>query len=246
MRPTGRCASLTSRGLPMRWTTSSSDDYGDETTLASLTYGYVYDQPGEGSDDQVMTCGDYALVVNADTGYVSLLRRYLEPDIEAGESGPVVPSTTRSGVSVPERSWFQPTRTTGVGQSRGLELCPRIGSSSIPPFSWRRRRNAGGCGGSAVVRRPGCTPSSGRPRSRPRRPRRSRSGRSGAPGSIYRGRASWVLPGCGRRAGSGCPGIRTRLPRWRAHTRSSPRAGWVRMGYSWARTCIRGAFVYDP
>lgn len=97
-------------------------DYGDETTLASLTYGYVYDQPGEGTNDQVMTCGDYALVVNTGIGYVSLLRRYLEPDIEAGQSGPVVPSATRSGVSVPEGSWFQPTRTTGVEQSRGLEL----------------------------------------------------------------------------------------------------------------------------
>ncbi len=103
--------------------------------MASLTYGYVYDhQPGEGTNDQVMTCGDYTLVVNTGIGYVSLLRRYLEPDIKAGKSGPVAPSTTRSGVSLPEESWFQPTRTTGVEQTRGLELCPRIGSNSIPPF----------------------------------------------------------------------------------------------------------------
>lgn len=82
----------------------------------------------------MMTCGDYTLVFNTGIGYVSLLRRYLEPDIKAGKSGPVAPSTTRSGVSLPEESWFQPTRTTGVEQTRGLELCPRIGSNSIPPF----------------------------------------------------------------------------------------------------------------
>lgn len=97
-------------------------DYGDETTLASLTYGYVYDRPGEGTNDEVMTCGDYALVVNTGIGYVSLLRRYLEPDVGARESGPVAASATRSGVSVPEGSWFELTRSTGVEQSRGLEL----------------------------------------------------------------------------------------------------------------------------
>ena len=96
--------------------------YGDETTMASLTYGYVYDEFGEGTNDQAMTCGDDALVVSTGIGYVSLLRRSLELDVEARESGLVAPSTTRSGVAAPEGSWFQPTRSTEVGQSRGLEL----------------------------------------------------------------------------------------------------------------------------
>lgn len=44
--------------------------------MASLTYGYVYDEFGEGTNDQAMTCGDDALVVNTGIGYVSLLRRH--------------------------------------------------------------------------------------------------------------------------------------------------------------------------
>lgn len=108
--------------------------YGDETAMASLTYGYVYDEFGEGTNDQAMTCGDDALVVNTGFGYVSLLRRYLELDVEARGSGLVAPLTTRSGVSAPEGAWFQPTRTTEVGPTRGLELCPRIGSNPISPF----------------------------------------------------------------------------------------------------------------
>ena len=99
-----------------------------------MTYGYVYDEFGEGTNDQAMTCGDDALVVNTGFGYVSLLRRYLELDVEARGSGLVAPLTTRSGVSAPEGAWFQPTRTTEVGPTRGLELCPRIGSNPISPF----------------------------------------------------------------------------------------------------------------
>ena len=99
-------------------------EYGDETTMASLTYGYVYDEFGEGTNDQAMTCGDDALVVNTGIGYVSLLRRYLELDVEARESGLVAPSTTRSGVSAPEGSWFQSTRTTKVGPTWGWSCAP--------------------------------------------------------------------------------------------------------------------------
>jgi len=51
-------------------------DYGDETTRAALVNGYVYNKPGEGTNDQVVTSGEYALVVNWRIGYVELLRRY--------------------------------------------------------------------------------------------------------------------------------------------------------------------------
>ena len=51
-------------------------DYGEETTQAALENGYVYDEPGEGTNDRVMMSGDYALVVNPQAGYVSLLRRH--------------------------------------------------------------------------------------------------------------------------------------------------------------------------
>lgn len=61
-------------------------DYGEETTQAALENGYVYDEPGEGTNDRVMMSGDYALVVNPHVGYVSLLRRYTEPDHKPEES----------------------------------------------------------------------------------------------------------------------------------------------------------------
>ena len=57
-------------------------DYGDETAQAALEKGYVYDEPGEGTNDRVAISGDYALVVNPDVGGVSLLRRYTEPETE--------------------------------------------------------------------------------------------------------------------------------------------------------------------
>jgi hypothetical protein len=115
-------------------------DCGDETTEAALENGYVYDEPGEGTNDQVAISGDYALVVNPHIGYVSLLRRYTEPDRgqEADQTGP---SPTRDGPELlvsysspgaPKRadlpaskwdgSWFEPAKITAVKQARGLGL----------------------------------------------------------------------------------------------------------------------------
>ena len=83
--------------------------------------------------------GDYALVVNPHIGYVSLLRRYTEPGIEAQEADQTGPSSMRDGPELlvsysspgaPERadvpaakrdgSWFEPAKITAVKQSRGL------------------------------------------------------------------------------------------------------------------------------
>jgi hypothetical protein len=114
-------------------------DYGDETTQAALENGYVYDKPGEGTNDRVALSGDYALVVNPHIGYVSLLRRYTEPeaepqDAELVEPAPVQPgpellvsysspgAPKRADPPTPKRdgSWFEPAKITAVKQSRGL------------------------------------------------------------------------------------------------------------------------------
>ena len=114
-------------------------DCGDETTEAALENGYVYDEPGEGTNDQVAISGDYALVVNPHIGYVSLLRRYTEPkaepqDAELVEPAPVQPgpellvsysspgAPKRADPPTPKRdgSWFEPAKITAVKQSRGL------------------------------------------------------------------------------------------------------------------------------
>ena len=116
-------------------------DYGDETTQAALENGYVYDEPGEGTNDQVAISGDYALVVNPHLGYVSLLRRYIEPGIEAQEAEQTGPSPMRDGpellvsysspgapkpadlpASKPDGSWFEPTKITAVKRARELGL----------------------------------------------------------------------------------------------------------------------------
>ncbi|GAB97687.1 hypothetical protein BJY21_003902 [Kineosphaera limosa] len=115
-------------------------DYGDETTQAALENGYVYDEPGEGTHDQVAISGDYALVVNPHLGYVSLLRRYTEPDTDAPEAEQTGPSPMRDGPELlvsysspdapkradvpsrPEGSWFEPAKIAAVKQARGLGL----------------------------------------------------------------------------------------------------------------------------
>lgn len=111
-------------------------DYGDETTQAALENGYVYDEPGTGTNDRVMSSGDYALVVNPHLGYVSLLRRHTEPGPETDEpetptpvqggpellvsySSPGAPKRTTTP-SKQEASWFEPAKITAVKQARGL------------------------------------------------------------------------------------------------------------------------------
>ena len=114
-------------------------DYGDETTQAALENGYVYDEPGEGTNDRVAISDDYALVVNPHVGYVSLLRRYTEPETELQGAEQVESSPVQAGPELlasysspgaPERaelptakrdgSWFEPAKITAVKQARGL------------------------------------------------------------------------------------------------------------------------------
>ncbi|CEG94481.1 hypothetical protein [Propionibacterium freudenreichii] len=115
-------------------------DYGDETTQAALENGYVYDEPGDATNDQVAISGDYALVVNPHLGYVSLLRRYTEPGAEAQEAEQAGPSPMRDGPELlvsysspgaPKRtdapskregSWFEPAKIAAVKRARGLGL----------------------------------------------------------------------------------------------------------------------------
>ncbi len=83
--------------------------------------------------------GDYALVVNPHVGYVSLLRRYTEPEAETQAAEQIEPEPVQGGPELlvsysspgaPERadlpapkrdgSWFEPAKITAVKQSRGL------------------------------------------------------------------------------------------------------------------------------
>lgn len=111
-------------------------DYGEETTQAALENGYVYDEPGQGTNDRVMRSGDYALVVNPNVGYVSLLRRHAEPEAAVDEpsptqdgpellvsySSPGAPKRRDVPQPKPSRSWFEPAKITAVKQVRGLGL----------------------------------------------------------------------------------------------------------------------------
>ena len=114
-------------------------DLGEETTQAALENGYVYDEPGEGTNDRVMMSGDYALVVNPHVGYVSLLRRHPEPDTSTepidepsptkdgpellvSYSSPGAPQRRDVPVARQGRSWFEPAKITAVRESRGLGL----------------------------------------------------------------------------------------------------------------------------
>ena len=116
-------------------------DYGDETTRAALENGCVYDEPGQGTNDRVALSGDYALVVNPHVGYVSLLRRYTEPEAGPQDTEQVGPAPVQGGPELlvsysspgaPKRadvpaakrdaSWFEPAKITAVKQARGLVL----------------------------------------------------------------------------------------------------------------------------
>jgi hypothetical protein len=87
----------------------------------------------------VALSGDYALVVNPHVGYVSLLRRYPEPETEPQDAEQVEPSPAQAGPELlvsysspgaPDRadvptakrdgSWFEPAKITAVKQARGL------------------------------------------------------------------------------------------------------------------------------
>ncbi len=114
-------------------------DYGEETSQAALENGYVYDEPGQGTNDRVMMSGDYALVVNPHIGYVSLLRRHPNPgtstegidgrspsqdgpELLVSYSSPGAPKRRDLPPVKQGRSWFEPAKITAVRESRGLGL----------------------------------------------------------------------------------------------------------------------------
>lgn len=111
-------------------------DYGDETTDAAMENGYVYDEPPAGQYDKVMHSGDYALVVNAQLGHVSLLRRHTSPEPEEVvtpgpvQDGPELlvsyssPSAPNPAVAPRQAqgSWFEPAAITTLKQSGRLSL----------------------------------------------------------------------------------------------------------------------------
>lgn len=114
-------------------------DYGDETTQAAMENGYVYDEPPAGPYDRVMHSDDYALVVNAQLGHVSLLRHHTAPEPAAEEieaPRPVQdglglvsyssPNAPKPAVVAPSErsagSRFEHPGVAAVTQTRGLSL----------------------------------------------------------------------------------------------------------------------------
>jgi hypothetical protein len=117
-------------------------DYGDETTDAAMENGYVYDEPGEGTNDRVMRSGDYALVVNPSSAtspcFAATPPPPSEPD-EAEAAGPVQggpellvsyssPNAPKPAVAPRQAqsqgSWFEPAAITTLKQSGRLALNP--------------------------------------------------------------------------------------------------------------------------
>jgi hypothetical protein len=82
-------------------------DYGDETTDAALTNGYVYDRIPVGSTDRTIEDhrSPYALTYSAPHGYVSLLRRYAnEPELEP-VTAPNASATRTTRARRPDEAW---------------------------------------------------------------------------------------------------------------------------------------------
>lgn len=83
--------------------------------------------------------GDYALVVNPHVGYVSLMRRYADPETAPQDAEQIEPPPAQAELELlvsysspggPKRtdvptakrdgSWFEPAKITAVKQARGL------------------------------------------------------------------------------------------------------------------------------
>ena len=123
-------------------------DYGEETTDAALSNGYVYDEPPPGTRGGTVAEGAYALPSAPPPGHVSLLRRHhipaedvlsdtgpggvseVVPVREAiGGIGAAIPTARRRdqpqrarGRRAPDPSWFEHPGVAAVKQSRGLSL----------------------------------------------------------------------------------------------------------------------------
>lgn len=106
-------------------------DYGDETTDAALSNGYVYARLPEGNLDRTVTSDGYALTYNPAMSHVSLYRAFTpDPENALPETGrasltsPIAsrPAATRRSVNPPTRdaSWFEHPGVAAVKQARGL------------------------------------------------------------------------------------------------------------------------------
>ncbi|KJL36419.1 hypothetical protein ACX1DX_03535 [Tessaracoccus sp. Y36] len=118
-------------------------DYGEETTDAALTNGYVYDTPPVGNLDRTTTEGNYTLTYNPFLSHVSLLRAYDAPaDFALAEPAPapavaavglgegagraapstdtVASATTRKTPAVAGKDWFAATPRPAQHAGRGL------------------------------------------------------------------------------------------------------------------------------
>lgn len=106
-------------------------DYGDETTGAALSNGYVYARLPEGDLDRTVTSDGYALTYNASLGHVSLYRAFTPdpedalPETDAAQlTSPIAsrpaPPRRETAPAVRDSSWFEHPGVAAVKQARGL------------------------------------------------------------------------------------------------------------------------------
>lgn len=106
-------------------------DYGDETTGAALSNGYVYARLPEGELDRTVTSDGYALTYNSSLGHVSLYRAFTPdpedalPEADAARlTSPIasrpVPTRREATPVVRDSSWFEHPGVAAVKQARGL------------------------------------------------------------------------------------------------------------------------------
>ena len=167
-----------------------------------------------------------------------ILRQVAEPSTTPTSRGRPSPTPLRDC----PRPAAPPDPPTGAVAVTDRDETPAQRRSSCPPAA-----------SGAVTAEPGgprhrvAGPGPGDPRRAAAKAKAEDSRPSDARPSSSPGSGNPVPPRCVRRGGCGSAATRTPPRRWRAPTRSSPRAGSAATGCSSGRTSTRGSsFVYDP
>lgn len=109
-------------------------DHGDETMQTALEDGSVYARPPAGTLDRTATRGDYALVHNPFSGYVSLYREFTTaPELAPEPTGvhPLVNAMIERHAKRQAATPAEPPARTVRGKAVGADwFAPRTGASS--------------------------------------------------------------------------------------------------------------------
>lgn len=109
-------------------------DHGDETMQTALEDGSVYARPPAGTLDRTTTRGDYTLVHNPFSGYISLYREFTTaPDLAPEPTGvhPLVNAMIERHAKRQAATPAEPPARTVPGKAVGADwFAPRTGTSS--------------------------------------------------------------------------------------------------------------------